>query len=105
VSGFVFGFRFQWLGTGRRRDALASPKECRGIFLEEKIMGVGKSKGGNKDAIFLDLKFAPNKGKDMVGFRQVVAKTPREGRRRASANSTTSTRSTIMSRAKSAPFP
>lgn len=43
-------------------------------------MALGNSKGAsNKEAIFVDLKFAPNKGEELVGFRQTVSKTPREG--------------------------
>ncbi len=42
-------------------------------------MALGNSKNlRNDNTIFVDLKFAPNRGKEMVGFRQIVSKTPRE---------------------------
>lgn len=42
-------------------------------------MALGKSTAiANREVIFVDLKFAPNKGEDYVGFRQVISKTPRE---------------------------
>jgi hypothetical protein len=42
-------------------------------------MGLGTSKAAKTDAVFVDLKFAPNKGEEMVGFRQTISKTPRQG--------------------------
>lgn len=42
-------------------------------------MGLGKStKSANeRGVLFVDLKFAPNKGEGFVGFRETVSKTPR----------------------------
>lgn len=41
-------------------------------------MALGNSKAASgKEAIFVDLKFAPNKGEEFVGFRQTVEKIPR----------------------------
>jgi len=42
-------------------------------------MGLGTSKAAKSEAVFVDLKFAPNKGEDLVGFRQTVGRTPRVG--------------------------
>jgi len=42
-------------------------------------MGLGTSKAVKTDAVFVDLKFAPGRGEEMVGFRQTVNRTPREG--------------------------
>lgn len=42
-------------------------------------MGLGTSKAAKTDAVFVDLKFAASKGEEMVGFRQTISKTPREG--------------------------
>lgn len=41
-------------------------------------MALGVREKAGNDVIFVDLKFAPNKGRDFVGFRQIISKIPRE---------------------------